>query len=62
MTDMRKKMFIGGVLLILLGVILVVSLIGMVIGVPLLLIGGVMFWASIFVPEDKTEPITTSSI
>ena len=54
---MRKKMFIGGVLLILLGTILVVSLIGIIIGVPILIIGGFMFWASIFVPEFKeSEP------
>jgi len=46
-------MFIGGVLLILLGTILVVSLIGLIIGVPILIIGGFMFWASIFVPEFK---------
>jgi len=58
---MRKKMFIGGAILILLGVILVVSLIGFIIGVPILLIGGVMFWASIFLPEDNKEPTPSSS-
>jgi hypothetical protein len=58
---MRKKMFIGGTILILLGVILVVSLIGIIIGVPILIIGGVMFWASIFVPDDKKEPTPAGS-
>ncbi|MCX6656428.1 MAG: DUF5362 family protein [Candidatus Bathyarchaeota archaeon] len=58
---MRKKMFIWGVILILLGVILVVSLIGMILGVPILIIGGIMFWASIFVPEDKKESTPASS-
>jgi hypothetical protein len=57
----RKKMFIGGVILIFLGVILVISLIGMIIGVPILIIGGIMFWASIFVPEDKKEPTPANS-
>jgi hypothetical protein len=58
---MRKKMFIGGVILILLGVILVVSLIGIIIGVPILIIGGIMVFVSIFIPEDKMEPTTAGS-
>jgi hypothetical protein len=58
---MRKKMFIGGVFLILLGVILVLSLIGLIIGLPILIIGGIMVFVSIFIPEDKIEPTTDSS-
>jgi len=49
---MRKKMFIGGALLILLGVILVISLIGILVGIPILLIGGLMVFVSIFIPEN----------
>ena len=58
---MRMKMFIGGSLLILLGVILVISLIGILIGIPILLIGGTMVFVSIFIPEDKMEPTPASS-
>jgi hypothetical protein len=58
---MRMKMFIGGSLLILLGVILVISLIGILIGIPILLIGGTMVFVSIFIPEDKKEPTPASS-
>jgi hypothetical protein len=48
-------MFIGGVFLILLSWILIISLIGILIGIPILIIGGVMVFVSIFIPENKIE-------
>ena len=57
---MRKKMFVGGVLLILLSLVLIVSLIGILIGIPILLIGGTMVFISIFIPESMTESTPAS--
>jgi hypothetical protein len=50
---MRIKLFIGGIILILISLVLIISLIGILLGIPLLLIGALMVFISIFVLGNR---------
>ena len=57
---MRKKLFIIGIFLILLGWILIISLIGILIGIPIGIIGSIMVFISIFFPENAHSSLPPS--
>jgi ABC-type antimicrobial peptide transport system permease subunit len=50
---MRKKNILLGSLLLILGLILVITLIGAIIGLPLALIGGFIVFYEIFIFPNK---------
>ena len=61
MIDLRYSLFIGGFVTLILGTLLIITLIGAIIGVPLLIIGAIMCFVSIFVPGSKVDEVVAES-
>jgi hypothetical protein len=60
MIAMNPRLLIGGIILLGLGTILTISLIGAIIGIPLILIGAIMAFVSIFIPNTRIDPLVTT--
>jgi hypothetical protein len=61
MIVMRWSLLIGGVVLMGLGTVFTITLIGAIIGVPLMIIGLIMAFVSIFVPT-RVDPVIVTKI
>ena len=59
MIAMSPRLLIGGIILLGLGTILTISLIGAIIGIPLIIIGAIMAFVSIFIPNTRIDPSHT---
>jgi hypothetical protein len=57
---MRAGLLVGGVIVVLLGWSLTLTLIGALIGLPFILIGGIMILVGLFSSGRKTEQIIVS--
>ena len=54
---MRLNLLIGGLIILGMGTILTITFIGAIIGVPLMIIGAVMAFVSIFIPTTRVDPL-----
>jgi hypothetical protein len=52
---MRLKLLLGGMVFLLCGILLTISLIGALIGVPLTIIGAFMAFVAVFIPTTQDD-------
>ena len=60
MMAMRLSLLVGGAIILGIGTLLTITLIGAIIGFPLIIIGAIMAFASIFIPTTRVDKVVNN--